>query len=150
MRLVDTLAAQRRFVYLAVALLSMAGVWAATRLPSAIYPELTFPRVAVIAQGSALNAQQVVFAITRPLEEAVSNVPGVQRVRSRSIRGSVELSVDFAPRTDMAQALQLTQARVSQAQGDLPAGVNVLVERPTPTVCPILSYNRTGGSTTDL
>ena len=76
MRLVDTLAAQRRFVYLAVALLSAAGVWAATRLPSAIYPELTFPRITVIAQGSALDAQQVVFAITRPLEEAVSIVPG--------------------------------------------------------------------------
>jgi CzcA family heavy metal efflux pump len=150
MKLVDTLAAQRRFIYLAAALLSGAGIWAATRLPSAIYPELTFPRVAVVAQGSALNAQQVVFAITRPLEEAVSNVPGVQRVRSRSIRGSVELSVDFAPRTDMAQTLQLTQARVNQVQADLPAGVQLQVERLTPTVFPILSYNLTGGSTTDL
>jgi CzcA family heavy metal efflux pump len=150
MKLVDALAAQRRFIYLAVALLSAAGIWTATRIPSAIYPELTFPRVAVIAQGSALNAQQVVFAITRPLEEAVSNVPGVQRVRSRSIRGSVELSVDFAPRTDMAQALQLTQARVNQAQGELPDGIAVQVERLTPTVFPILSYNLTGGSTTDL
>lgn len=150
MRLVDTLAAQRRFVYLAVALLSGAGIWAASRLPSAIYPELTFPRIAVIAQGSALNAQQVVFAITRPLEEAVSNVPGVQRVRSRSIRGSVEISVDFAPRTDMAAALQLTQARVNEAQADLPAGLSVQVERLTPTVFPILNYNLTGGSTTDL
>jgi CzcA family heavy metal efflux pump len=150
MRLVDTLAAQRRFIYLAVALLSVAGIWASTRLPSAIYPELTFPRIAVVAQGSALNAQQVVFAITRPLEEAVSNVPGVQRVRSRSIRGSVELSVDFAPRTDMTQALQLTQARVNQAQADLPTGLSIQVERLTPTVFPILSYNLTGGSTTDL
>ncbi|MFL5537934.1 MAG: efflux RND transporter permease subunit [Longimicrobiaceae bacterium] len=150
MKLVDALAAQRRFIYLTVALLSVAGIWAATRLPSAIYPELTFPRIAVIAQGSALNAQQVVFAITRPLEEAVSNVPGVQRVRSRSIRGSVEISVDFAPRTDMAQALQLTQARVNQAQAELPAGLQLTVERLTPTVFPILNYNLTGGSTTDL
>ena len=150
MRLVDALAAQRRFVYLCVALLAAAGIVAAMRLPSAIYPELTFPRIAVIAQGSALNAQQVVFAITRPLEEAVSNVPGVQRVRSRSIRGSVEISVDFAPRTDMAQALQLTQARVNEAQPDLPAGLSIQVERLTPTVFPILNYNLTGGSTTDL
>jgi CzcA family heavy metal efflux pump len=151
MKLVDTLAAQRRFIYLAVALLSVAGILAAMRLPSAIYPELTFPRIAVVAEGSALNAQQVVFAITRPLEEAVSNVPGVQRVRSRSIRGSVEISVDFAPRTDMDRALQLTQARVNQAQADvLPPGLSIQVERLTPTVFPILSYNLTGGSTTDL
>lgn len=150
MKLVDALAAQRRFVYLAIALLSGAGIWAASRLPAAIYPELAFPRIAVIAQGSALNAQQVVFAITRPLEEAVSNVPGVQRVRSRSIRGSVEISVDFAPRTDMAAALQLVQARVNQAQADLPTGVQLQVERLTPTVFPILSYNLTGAGTTDL
>lgn len=150
MRLVDSLAGQRRFIYLAVALLSAAGIWAALRLPSAIYPELTFPRIAIVAQGSALNARQVVFAIARPLEEAVSSVPGVQRVRSRSIRGAVEISVDFAPKTDMQQALQLTQTRVNQAQADLPAGVSVDVERLTPTVFPILSYNLTGGSTTDL
>ncbi|MBV9774527.1 MAG: efflux RND transporter permease subunit, partial [Gemmatimonadetes bacterium] len=150
MRLVDALAGQRRFIYLAVALLSGAGIWAALRLPSAIYPELTFPRIAIVAQGSALGAQQVVFSIARPLEEAVGNVPGVQRVRSRSIRGSVEISVDFAPKTDMAQALQLTQARVNQVQPDLPEGVAIQVERLTPTVFPILSYNLTGASTTDL
>lgn len=150
MRLVDALAAQRRFVYLAVALLSGAGVWAALRLPSAIYPELTFPRIAIVAQGSALGAQQVVFSVTRPLEEAVGSVPGVQRVRSRSIRGSAELSVDFAPKTDMAQALQLVQARVNQVQPELPPGVSLQVERLTPTVFPILSYNLTGGSPADL
>ena len=150
MRLVDALAGQRRFIYLAVTLFSAAGVWAALRLPSAIYPELTFPRIAIIAQGSALGARQVVFSITRPLEEAVGNVPGVVRVRSRSIRGSTELSVDFSPRADMQQALQLVQARVNQVQGELPPGVTLQVERLTPTVFPIISYNLTGGSTTDL
>ena len=80
------LAAQRRFVLLAVSLLSAAGVWAATRLPSAIYPELNFSRIAVIAEGSTFGARQQVFSVTRPLEEAISVVPGVLRVQSRSIR----------------------------------------------------------------
>ena len=71
------LSEQRRFIYLAVGLLSAAGIWAALRLPSAIYPELVFPRITVVVQGSALGARQVVFAITRPIEEAVSIVPGV-------------------------------------------------------------------------
>ncbi|MDB4950645.1 MAG: acriflavin resistance protein [Gemmatimonadetes bacterium] len=141
---------QRRFVYLLVALLSGAGVWAAMRMPSAIYPELTFPRVGVVVQGSALGARQVLFGITRPIEEAVSVVPGVQRVRSRSIRGSVEVSVDFLPRTDMAQALQQVQARVTQVQGTLPPGLDVQVERLTPSVFPILSYNLLGASPAEL
>src|SRR5713101_3237213 len=99
-RLFDFLSEQRRFVYLAVAVLSAAGIWTAFNLPSAIYPELTFQRITVVVQGSSLGARQVVFAITRPIEEAVSVVPGVTRVRSRSIRGSSEINITFAPNTN--------------------------------------------------
>src|SRR6476620_1369701 len=98
--LYSLLTQQRRFIYLAIGLLSAAGIWAATRLPSAIYPELAFPRITIVVQGSALGARQVVFAITRPIEEAVSIVPGVTRVQSRSIRGGAEINVTFSSKTD--------------------------------------------------
>jgi len=49
--LFDVLASHRLFIYLAVALLSVAGLWSAARMPSAVYPELTFPRITIIAQG---------------------------------------------------------------------------------------------------
>ena len=68
MSLFDVLSRQRRFVYLVVAVLSAAGVWTALRLPSAIYPELRFSRITVVAQGSTLGARQIVFSVTRPLE----------------------------------------------------------------------------------
>ena len=110
------LAQQRRFVYLAIAVLSGAGIWAATRLPSAIYPELQFPRITIVVQGSSLGARQVVFSITRPIEEAISIVPGVTRVQSRSIRGGSETNVTFSPTTDMIVALQQVQARVNQVR----------------------------------
>ncbi|PYO85757.1 MAG: hypothetical protein DMD68_02845, partial [Gemmatimonadetes bacterium] len=91
MTLFDVLSRQRRFVYLMIGLLSVAGVWAALTLPSAIYPELNFSRITVVAEGSTLGARQVVFSITRPIEEAVSVVPGVTRVRSHTIRGATEI-----------------------------------------------------------
>jgi len=141
---------QRRFVYLAVTLLSAAGVWAATRLPSAIYPELEFSRVTIVVQGTSLGARQVLFSITRPIEEAVSIVPGVTRVQSRAIRGGSETNVTFAPRTDMIVALQQTQARVNQVTADLPAGVDIEVERMTPSLFPVISYNLEGGDPATL
>ncbi|MBX6332376.1 MAG: efflux RND transporter permease subunit [Gemmatimonadaceae bacterium] len=150
MSLFDVLVRQRRFIYLAVALLSAAGVWAALQLPSAIYPELVFPRIKIVAEGSALGARQVVFSITRPIEEAVSIVPGVQRVQSRSIRGAAEIAVSFAPRTDMVYALQLVQARVNEVRSQLPADVQIDVERLTPSLFPILSYNLEGGDPATL
>ena len=150
MRLFDALTAQRRFIYLAVSLLSVAGVWQATRLPSAIYPELKFPRITIVAQGASLGARQMVFGVTRPIEEAVSIVPGVIRVHSRSIRGESEIAIYFSPNTDMQFALQQVQARVNQAQSDLPAGLSIEVERLTPSLFPILSYNLEGGDPATL
>jgi CzcA family heavy metal efflux pump len=149
-KLFDVLSRQRRFIYLLVSLLSAGGVWAALGLPSAIYPELNFSRIAVVAEGSTLGARQVVFSVTRPLEEAVSVVPGVTRVRSHSIRGAVQIQITFAPNTDMAYALQLVRARVTQVQGQLPPELSLQVERLAPSLFPILSYNLEGGDPATL
>ncbi|HEY3134286.1 MAG TPA: efflux RND transporter permease subunit [Gemmatimonadaceae bacterium] len=148
--LFDSLAAQRRFIYLLVGLLSAGGIYAASRLPSAIYPELAFPRVLIVGQGSSLGARQLLFSVTRPIEEAVSIVPGVMRVRSRTIRGSAEISVTFSDRTDMTYALQQVQARVNQVRTSLPSELDIEVERMTPSLFPILSYNLEGGDPATL
>jgi len=140
-----TLRRQRRFVYLIVGILTVAGIWTALRLPSAIYPELRFSRITIVAQGSTLGARQVVFSVTRPLEEAVSIVPGVTRVRSHTIRGATEISITFASGTDMDRALQLVRARVNQVQGSLPADLDLEIEQLTPSLFPVLSYNVEGG-----
>jgi multidrug efflux pump subunit AcrB len=148
--LAGAVASQRRFVYLVVVLLCVAGVWAALGLPSAIYPELQFSRIAIVAQGSALGARQVVFSITRPIEDAVGIVPGVIRVHSKSIRGASETSITFAPNTDMAYALQQTQARVNEVRNSLPVGLEIQIERLSPSLFPILSYNLEGGAPATL
>jgi CzcA family heavy metal efflux pump len=148
--LFNVLAEQRRFVYMAIAVLSGAGIWAALKLPSAIYPELTFSRITVVVEGSSLGARQVLFTITRPVEEAISVVPGVTRVQSRSIRGGSETNITFAASTDMIFALQQVQARVNQVRTTLPQGLDVEVERLTPSLFPIISYNLEGGDPATL
>ncbi|MGE5732371.1 MAG: efflux RND transporter permease subunit, partial [Gemmatimonas sp.] len=144
------LAEQRRFIYLAIVVLSATGIWAAFQLPSAIYPELTFSRITVVVEGSALGARQVLFSITRPIEEAVAVVPGVRRVQSRSIRGGSETNITFAPKTDMIYALQQVQARVNQVRGTLPPALDIEVERLTPSLFPVISYNVEGGDPATL
>ena len=148
--LYGVLSEQRRFIYLAIALLSAAGIWAALNLPSAIYPELAFSRITVVTQGTSLGARQQLFRVTRPIEQAVSIVPGVTRVQSRSIRGASEINVTFSSTTDMIYALQQVQARVNQVQPDLPQGLDIEVERLTPSLFPILSYNLEGGDAATL
>jgi CzcA family heavy metal efflux pump len=142
--LFDSVARQRRLVYLVVFLLCAGGVVAALRLPSAIYPEVKFPYITVVAQGTALAPDEMVFGVTRPLEQAASAVPGVQRVSSKTIRGASELRVLFAPKTDMLVALQLLQSRVAEVRSDLPPELDITVERMLPSVFPILTYNLLG------
>ncbi|MFZ0959377.1 MAG: efflux RND transporter permease subunit [Terriglobia bacterium] len=128
----------RRAVYLLTAALLIAGMAAAFHLPSNVYPELSFPRIVIIAHSGDLSPQNMLLNVTRPLEEAAKTVLGAQRVRSRTIRGAVEISVQFKPDTDMQYALQLMQAHVSDIRGDLPPETEVSVERITPTDWPIL------------
>ncbi|HKW41532.1 MAG TPA: efflux RND transporter permease subunit [Gemmatimonadales bacterium] len=150
MTLFDVLSRQRRFVYLSVALISGAGLWAAASLPSAIYPELNFARITIVATGTSLGARQQLFSVSRPVEEAVSIVPGVTRVRSRTIRGGTEINVDFSPTTEMVNALQEVRARVDQIVPELPTGASIQVERMTPSLFPILSYNVEGSDPATL
>jgi len=149
-KLFDLLEAQRRFVYLVVGVCSVAGIWGALQLPSAIYPEVTFQRISIVSEGSSLGARQMVFSVTRPIEEAVSTIPGVIRVRSSSIRGGSEVNVNFTPGTDMAVALQLVQARLNLIRSQLPADLTIQAERLTPSLFPILSYNLEGGEPATL
>src|SRR2546430_11686432 len=74
----------------------------------------------------------------------------MSRVRSHSIRGASEIAITFAPNTDMGYALQLVRARVNQVQATFPPDLDIEVERLTPSLFPILSYNLEGGDPATL
>ena len=132
-------------IVLTTFLLTAFGVVSMLRMPSGIYPEVAFPRIVVIAQSPGLAVKDVEVAVTRPIEEAVSIVLGVIRVRSKSVRGAAQLSVDFAPGTDMIQALNDVRARMAEVGAQLPVGTTSITERQTPSVFPIISFVVTGG-----
>jgi CzcA family heavy metal efflux pump len=124
--------------------LVVAGAFAAVALPSSIYPPLQFPRIVIIAHSGTLPSQSMTLTVTRPIEQAAMEVPGIRRVRSRSIRGAAEISAQFDPATDMVVALQQVQNRVSEIKGDLPVDTELTVERLTPAVFPVFILSMTG------
>jgi CzcA family heavy metal efflux pump len=135
---------QSRASVLIVLALVAAGTVAAFSLPSSIYPPLEFPRIVVIAKSGTLPSQSMMLTVTRPIEQAVMEVPGIRRVRSTSLRGASEISAQFDPATDMVVALQQVQNRVSEIREDLPAGTDLTVERLTPAVFPVFILSLTG------
>ncbi len=132
-------------VVLTALLLTGGGIYSALHMPSSVYPEVTFPRVAVVAKVPDRDVTTMEVKVTRPLEEVVNTVLGASQVRSKTIRGGSELSVDFAPGTDMRLALQLTRDKVNSVLSELPPGTTLTVEQMTPSVFPVISVVLTGG-----
>jgi multidrug efflux pump subunit AcrB len=132
-------------VVLTATLLTAGGIYSATRMPSSIYPEVTFPRIAVVAKKPGLDLVNMELLVTQPLEQAVRSVIGVTRVRSKTIRGGSDLSIDFAPGTDMRWAKSETWNLIGAARGQMPPDVELTVEQMTPSFFPILSVVLTGG-----
>jgi multidrug efflux pump subunit AcrB len=132
-------------IFLSALLLTLGGIYSATRMPSAVYPEVTFPRISVIARKPGLDVPNMQVKVTIPLEEAISTVIGIAQVRSKTIRGASELSLDFNAGINMLQAEQFTWNRLGTVRSKLPPDVDLQVERMTPSVFPILSLVLTGG-----
>ncbi len=86
---------------------------------------------------------QMMVTVSRPLEEAVNSVPGLQQVRSITSRGSAEIDLFFDWNVDMFQTLQYVNAALSNAQRDLPASAKVEAHRMTFASFPILGYSLT-------
>jgi CzcA family heavy metal efflux pump len=135
---------QKRAVLLVIGLLSIAGLVALARIPRALFPQTDFPRIIIVAENGVAPAQQTLVSVTKPIEEAMSGIPGISRIKSTTARGSAEVDLFFDWKTDIVQTLQLVQTRVSQIATKLPAGATIeRTDRLTFAVFPIIGYSIT-------
>lgn len=133
-----------RAVIVLVVLLCAAGLYAAWQLPTAIFPQTDFPRIVIIVDNGVVPAPQMLVSVTRPIEEAMSGMPGIERIRSTTARGSCEINLFFNWKVDILQSLQLVQARLSQLTAGLPPTASIRrVDRLTFAVFPISGYSLT-------
>jgi len=144
MTLMGWISRRHALVWIIVSALAVGGAVMITRLPSGMYPEVEFPRVVVVANGGNSPPDVMQTEVTRPLEAALSTVMGIERIRSSTIRGATELSLQFAPGTDMWRAVQSVEALVGETRTSLPDNIEVVVERLTTTSFPIITFNLTG------
>jgi len=136
-------AAHRRSILFLVAVLVLGGIAAALKLPVALFPHVDFPRVVVSLDAGDRPADQMVIAVTRPVEDAVRSVAGVVNLRSTTSRGSAELSLNFGWGDDMVAAMLQVESAVNQMLPELPAGTRFTVRRMDPTVFPVAAYSLT-------
>jgi len=120
--------------------LTVAGVYAAMRVPISVFPDTNFPRVIIGVDNGVMPVEQMQVTITKPIEDAVNSVPGLRTVRSTTSRGSAEISLFFDWNVDMFHTLQLADAALSKVEQTLPATARITTNRLTFATFPILGY----------
>jgi len=144
MQLARIVSHQSRAIVVIVALLCAAGLYAAWQLPIAVFPETDFPRIVIIVDNGEAPASQTLVSVTRPIEEAMNGIPGIARIKSKTARGSTEISLYFNWGGDINQELSLVQARMSQLITTLPPTAEIRnIDRLTFAVFPVAGYSLT-------
>jgi Cu(I)/Ag(I) efflux system membrane protein CusA/SilA len=122
-RIIDGAIAGRVFIVLAVIALTLAGLWAVRTTPVDALPDLSDVQVVVRTNFAGQAPQIVEDQVTYPLSTTLLSVPGVETVRGYSMFGDSFVYVIFEDGTDLYWARSRVLEYLSQAQGDLPAGV---------------------------
>lgn len=123
--------------------LAVVGVYAAFTIPLAVFPTTNFPRVEIGISNGVMPIDQMMVTITRPIEEAVNTVQGLKTVRSITSRGTAEIDLYFNWHVNMFKTLQRVHNAMSRAQGSLPPGAKLDIQRLRFSSFPILSFGIT-------
>src|SRR5689334_3010147 len=116
------------------------GVYLAFTIPVAVFPNTDFPRIVVGVDNGVSPINQMQVIVTRPIEEAMNAVPGLEQVRSITSRGSAEINLFFNWKVNMFQTLQYVNAALARVQPSLPPTAKLTANRLTFAAFPILGY----------
>ncbi len=132
----------RPIIFFTIAL-ALVGGYLTFSIPVSVFPSTDFPRVVIGVDNGVAPIDQMLVTVTKPIEEAVNSVPGLQTVRSITSRGSAEVDLFFDWHSDMILTLQRVDAVVAQLQSELPPTARVQTHRSTFAAFPIIGYSLT-------
>ena len=118
----------------------LGGLFVYTRLQTSLFPEITFPKIKVIADAGLQPVNKMMVTVTKPLENAIKQVPDLQYVRSTTSRGSCEISafLDWDANVDLSQ--QRIESKINEIKSNLPPETQITVEKMNPSILPVMGY----------
>ncbi|MBC6489665.1 efflux RND transporter permease subunit [Flavihumibacter stibioxidans] len=123
-----------------LAIIIMAGIFSYGKMQSALFPEITFPKIKIIADAGQQPVNKMMITVTRELENAVKQVPDLKIIRSTTSRGSCEISAYMDWKANMDVSQQRIESKISQIRNILPPDVQITVERMNPSILPVIGY----------
>jgi len=123
-----------------IALIIMGGFFIYNRFQTSLFPEITFPKIKVIADAGLQPVDKMMITVTTQLENAIKQVPDLADIRSTTSRGSCEISAFMNWNADIDLSQQRIESRIAQIKDELPQGVQITVEKMNPSILPVMGY----------
>lgn len=117
------------------------GLFTYSRLQTSLFPEITFPKIKIIADAGLQPVDKMMVTVTKPLETAIKQVQDLSNIRSITSRGSCEISafMNWDANIDLSQ--QRIESKIAQIRNVLPPDVQITVEKMNPSILPVIGYS---------
>jgi CzcA family heavy metal efflux pump len=116
------------------------GLFAYSKLQTSLFPEITFPKIKIIAEGSLQPVNKMMVYVTKPLENAIKQIPDLQDIRSTTSRGSCEISAFINWKANVDLSKQRIESKIAEIRNDLPGDLQITVEKMNPSILPVMGY----------
>jgi CzcA family heavy metal efflux pump len=123
-----------------LAVIIAGGLFLYGQIQVSLFPEITFPKLKVIADNGEQPVNKMMVTVTRPLEDAIKQIPDLKILRSITSRGSCEISAFLNWDADINVNQQMLESRIAQIKSQLPPDVQIVVEKMNPSILPVIGY----------
>ena len=131
-------------VTIILALIILGGIYVMTVVKTGLFPDITFPKIKIIADNGEQPVDKMMVTVTIPVENAIKRVEELRLIRSTTSRGSCEISAFLNWGADVDLGKQRVEAQISAIRQDLPADVTITVEKMNPSILPIMGFSLEG------
>ncbi len=131
-------------------LIILGGFFSYSKMQTSLFPEITFPKIKIIADAGQEPIDKMMVTVTKPLENAIKKVPDLKNVRSTTSRGTCEISAFMDWNSDIDLGKTRIEAQINQIQNSLPPGIQISVEKMNPSILPVIGYAIEGKGRTPI
>jgi heavy metal efflux system protein len=117
------------------------GVYCISNIQIGLFPDITFPKIKIIADNGEQPVDKMMVTVTTPLENAIKKVEDLKLLRSSTSKGSCEISAFLKWNSDVDLGKQRIEAQINSIKEALPQGINITVEKMNPSIFPIMGFS---------
>jgi heavy metal efflux system protein len=122
-------------------LILIGGAFSYSTLKTSLFPNVTFPKIKIIADNGEQPVDKMMVEVTKPLEDAIKRVEYLSYIRSATTMGSCEISAYMEWGSDIDLDKQQVESQIARIKSSLPPDIEITVEKMNPSILPVMGYS---------